>query len=311
MLLLVILALLLIALILYISRIVPVYTAFIDTHLFGVPVEQAPTTTTTTAAKATTSPVVPPVQTPAAPPAPCIAPVNCNAASKLALDHYMSFSGAPQGTAVTKAVGSSNPSTCNFAFGIPGTKTVFVELLGRKTPVQVPNPPDERRLVFARDAESFALTGVREMGGPGSGFMVENLVPGTISLGGMCAVPQGGRISEGVPVEFQTCDAYAPAQLWAFDPSTGQVQPQGDRSYCMDVVRVNKDNGAKVQIWPCNETPGQVWSYDENKGEIRSGIRPGFCLEAPGANSSKGVQLGMWDCNGVASAQRFATTIFR
>ena len=177
--------------------------------------------------------------------------------------------------------------------------------------IDVPFPPDERRFVFARDARTCKPTKVVGMGGAGSGFMVENAVAGTISLGGMCAVPQGGRTSDGVPVELQQCDAYAPAQLWAFDPTTGQIHPQGDRSYCLDVEGVSRENGAKIQLWGCNEMPGQKWSYDELKGEVRSGIRPGFCVEAPGGNSAKGTRLGMWDCNGYAGAQRFATTIFR
>jgi hypothetical protein len=73
---------------------------------------------------------------------------------------------------------------------------------------------------------------------------------------------------------------------------------------------VSRNNGAKVQLWSCNEAAGQVWSYDETKGEVRSGIRPGFCLDAPGASSSKGTQLGVWECNGVVAAQRFATALF-
>lgn len=280
-----------VALSVYVLGVVPAYNALVDRYLV-VKAPPTPPSTAPTAHPSTTTAYV-------APDTSCGAPIDCNAASHLALDYYMTSGGGQPGTTITKVAGSADPLACSYAFGKPTANGGVL------------SPADERRFVFAKDAKTCAPTRVDSMGGAGSGFLVENVVPGTLSLGGMCAMPHGGLTANGVAVEFQPCDANSPAQLWTFDPSMGQLQPQADRSYCLDVAGVSRDNGAKVQLWSCNEMPGQVWSYDESKGEVRSGVRPGFCLEAPGANSSAGARLGMWDCNGVANAQRFATTVFR
>lgn len=304
----IVLATFLVTLLLYASGWVPAFTVFVDSHLTGSSAEQKPASSADKPAAAASKQVVPTSTVYVPPDTSCNAPIDCTAASNLALDHYVASAGALPGAKVSSIASAADPLACNYKF--VGTKTVNVPSKEKPT-IQLPYGADERRFVFVRDDKTCAATKVNSMGEAGSGFMVENAIRGTLSLGGMCATPQGGKTSNGVPVELQLCDAYAPAQLWEYDSSTSQIHPQADMSYCLDVTNVSRNNGAKVQLWSCNETPGQVSSYDEVKGEVRSGIRPGFCLEAPGGKASKGMQLGMWDCNGFAPAQRFATTLFR
>jgi hypothetical protein len=191
----VVLTLVLIALSVYASGIFPAYTTFVDAHLLGVPAK----TPATAAQTQTASNVVPTSTVLPISPTSCMAAVDCKAALQLALQHYTSVTGAPQGTTICRVAGSLDPTACSFAFDVPGSKTVTLDLRGRKTNVQVPIPADERRLVFTRDSKSCAPIGVTDMGGPGSGFMVENLIPGTLSLGGMCASLETGARRPGPP----------------------------------------------------------------------------------------------------------------
>ena len=185
---------------LYALDVISAYTAFVG-RSFGLDAPPA---------------AVPPVVAPAATPAPskpasagstyvapiasCGAAIDCDAASKLALAHYSASPGAQPGAQITRVASAADHNACNYAFTIPGTmKTVHVNVLGHSADVAVPFPQEERRFVFARDPVTCAPTTVDVMGDAGSGFMVENAVAGTLSLGGMCAVPQGGKTSDGGP----------------------------------------------------------------------------------------------------------------
>merc|ERR1719326_1831304 len=54
-------------------------------------------------------------------------------------------------------------------------------------------------------------------------------------------------------------------------------------------------NGARVQIWDCNQNANQnfIWCSD---GHIVSSINRNFCLDVPGGSPWNPADLRMWDC---------------
>ncbi len=95
-------------------------------------------------------------------------------------------------------------------------------------------------------------------------------------------------------------------QHWAIDgagsPGTDKrfiVKPHG-RAKCLDVADASPADGAKVQIWDCNNTAAQVWIplYLGNGwwkfASLSSGSRS--CLDVDHAGTTPGDKLHQWTC---------------
>ncbi|XVS66434.1 ricin-type beta-trefoil lectin domain protein [Actinosynnema sp. CA-299493] len=66
---------------------------------------------------------------------------------------------------------------------------------------------------------------------------------------------------------------------------------------CLDVSGVSQTNGAKIQLWDCNNQTNQKWTLT-SAAELR--VYGGKCLDLP-TNSTAGTQAQIWDCNNGAN----------
>lgn len=72
----------------------------------------------------------------------------------------------------------------------------------------------------------------------------------------------------------------------------------GDSSQCLDADTNGRGNGAKVQVWDCNQTTQQLW-YVHSDRTVESVRNPGMCLDADSdAQGANGAKIQLWKCNG-------------
>jgi mannan endo-1,4-beta-mannosidase len=78
---------------------------------------------------------------------------------------------------------------------------------------------------------------------------------------------------------------------------TGNAYVGQQSGRCLDVTGASQTNGAKTQLWDCNNQTNQKWTLT-NTAELR--VYGGKCLDLP-SNSAAGTQAQIWDCTGAAN----------
>jgi hypothetical protein len=69
---------------------------------------------------------------------------------------------------------------------------------------------------------------------------------------------------------------------------------------CVDVDGASSTNGAKVQLWDCNNQINQAWASTASKTLTVFGTK---CLDAYNGGTTNGTAVVIWDCNGQANQQ--------
>ena len=73
----------------------------------------------------------------------------------------------------------------------------------------------------------------------------------------LCLDAAGGGTGLGTPIQIATCSANR-AQQFVLSGAGDLVNVAANR--CVDIVDVNPDNDAKLQLWDCAGTPNQKWT---------------------------------------------------
>ncbi|WP_433089996.1 RICIN domain-containing protein [Dactylosporangium sp. CA-052675] len=69
---------------------------------------------------------------------------------------------------------------------------------------------------------------------------------------------------------------------------------------CLDVDAASTANGAKVQLWDCNNQVNQGWALT-GAGQLK--VYGGKCLDAFGNGTANGTTVDIWDCDNQANQQ--------
>ncbi|WP_433060633.1 ricin-type beta-trefoil lectin domain protein [Dactylosporangium sp. CS-033363] len=118
-----------------------------------------------------------------------------------------------------------------------------------------------------------------------------------------------GIVSVAVPMQPGTNTlTFANAGAWAPDLDAvevralaGGVAVTGTQSgRCVDVDGAAATNGAKVQLWDCNNQINQAWTLTGSK-QLK--VYGGKCLDAYNNGTANGTTVDIWDCNGQANQQ--------
>ena len=83
-------------------------------------------------------------------------------------------------------------------------------------------------------------------------------------------------------------------------PSGGNAIRGAGSGRCIDIPAANPADGARLQIFDCNNSAAQQWSTNAN-GTVTA---MGKCMDAASAGTANGTAVQLFTCNGTA-AQRF------
>jgi hypothetical protein len=119
---------------------------------------------------------------------------------------------------------------------------------------------------------------------------------------GKCLDVQGGKETDGTPVQIYTCSDSS-AQRWQLQGSGDAYSLLNVKSQkCLDVQSSNPANGTKIQIWSCNGSKAQQWEFDVRAvGELRN-VATDKCLDLN--KFDNGHDSWLWTCNGT-NPQKF------
>jgi len=110
---------------------------------------------------------------------------------------------------------------------------------------------------------------------------------------GLCVSVQGGRLTNGTPVNLERCNDSSSSQNWIWDQQTHLIQSAAGNK-CL-YPRGNARNGARMVVWDCNPSFSYAeWSY-YNDQTLRPDFSTRKCLDVLNSN---GRTLQMWQCNG-------------
>jgi streptogrisin C len=78
---------------------------------------------------------------------------------------------------------------------------------------------------------------------------------GTLRAGGLCVTSEWASNESGSPVHLESCDS-RPQQQWALK-GENIVNPAAGK--CLEIVDVNRNDRARLQLWSCNGQTHQKW----------------------------------------------------
>jgi len=119
-----------------------------------------------------------------------------------------------------------------------------------------------------------------------------------------------GSVSVVVPLNPGTSNALTFANAGAWAPDLDAIEVRGlagglgivgaQSGRCVDVDGAGSTNGAKVQLWDCNNQGNQAWASTSGKALTVYGTK---CLDAYNGGTTNGTAVVIWDCNGQANQQ--------
>ena len=113
--------------------------------------------------------------------------------------------------------------------------------------------------------------------------------------GGKC-VDVGGddTAGNGGAVQLWDCIAAAADQKWTWNGTSLRTLGR-----CLDVTDGSVADGAKLQLYDCNNSGAQQWQQQAN-GSLRNPAS-GRCVDSPGGSTANGARLQIYECNGSAA----------
>ncbi|MFE0099839.1 RICIN domain-containing protein [Streptomyces sp. NPDC059009] len=76
------------------------------------------------------------------------------------------------------------------------------------------------------------------------------------------------------------------------------IEVHAAQGRCLDVQSAGKNDGAPVQIWPCNGSPAQKWRvYGDDRGLHLQNTNSQKCLDVENNNPANGTRIQIWACN--------------
>ena len=116
-------------------------------------------------------------------------------------------------------------------------------------------------------------------------------------LNGLCL----DGYKRGRDIKAARCRTPFKAQRWSINTETGQIK-HARRDLCLAVSNSNRENGARVVLWPCNNGTNQRWEINSD-GHILSALN-GKCVDISKHNATaKLANIHMWDCHGQVNQQ--------
>ncbi len=113
---------------------------------------------------------------------------------------------------------------------------------------------------------------------------------------GMCLDAQGGKKTNGTPVQIYTCNDSA-AQRWQIiGYHDGYALWNVNSMKCLDVSGSKDANGTKIQLWTCNGSKAQQWNFDVRATGALRNAATDKCLDLH--TFDKGRDSWLWTCNG-------------
>jgi hypothetical protein len=103
----------------------------------------------------------------------------------------------------------------------------------------------------------------------------------------------------GKDVKVSKCRTAFSAQRWSFNPDTGQIMPT-NKKLCVVVSNSKRADGARVVLWPCNNSVNQRWKLDSIAGAdgILKSKFNGKCIDVSKVNHVKRLaNIHMWQCH--------------
>jgi hypothetical protein len=83
-------------------------------------------------------------------------------------------------------------------------------------------------------------------------------------------------------------------------PATGAVSVISSlNNECIDVPSSNFVDGARLQMWTCNNTNAQKWTF--TGGTLKS--QNNKCMDISGGSTANGAAVQLWTCNGTGAQQ--------
>ncbi|MFE9360577.1 ricin-type beta-trefoil lectin domain protein [Streptomyces olivaceoviridis] len=79
---------------------------------------------------------------------------------------------------------------------------------------------------------------------------------GTLRAGGLCITSESTSNANGSPVHLERCDN-RPQQQWVLGKGENIVNPASTK--CLEIVDVNRNDRARLQLWSCNGQTHQNW----------------------------------------------------
>jgi len=111
---------------------------------------------------------------------------------------------------------------------------------------------------------------------------------------GLCVGDKKKMYDKGNPLTLTECTEDQVQTLPGFFP--GFSLHKSMTSMCIDIPSQDIKNGAKMQIWDCNDSPAQKWYYWKTDGSIRPTKNLDYCLDS-GSKQQEGDPLLLWKCN--------------
>ncbi|ACU75716.1 glycoside hydrolase family 3 domain protein [Catenulispora acidiphila DSM 44928] len=182
---------------------------------------------------------------------------------------------------------------------LSGTLNVTSAQLGQ--PVTVTNPGPQATIAGA--TVSVPVTAKDSTGGQTPAFSATGLPAGlSISASGtITGTPtSAGTTTVDVTAKDGNGATATTSFVWTVSPSTAGVPTVpyvGQGGKCLDLAADDNTNGAKVEIYTCNNTSGQSWSHLAD-GTLRSA---GKCMDVKGAGTANGTLVQIYDCNGTGA----------
>ena len=122
------------------------------------------------------------------------------------------------------------------------------------------------------------------------------------TFGGKCLDAKDMQSSNGTPLQQWQCYDGSTAQMWRILPDNGtyKIVLNSAQWMSIDVKDINRNNGAKLQLWAFGGGANQRWRVQENAdGTVNFiSVDTGKCLDVPEGRTDNGLLPHMWDCNG-------------
>ncbi|MEU6314273.1 RICIN domain-containing protein [Streptomyces sp. NPDC047014] len=180
--------------------------------------------------------------------------------------------------------------------------TAAVVLAGTATAVQADGSDDTRKSAEAAQEAARAVVAARQE------IMSRSAMPQTAiqliaSHSGKCLDVEGGKATDGVPVQQSACTT-TNAQKWtAVATARGTFELRSAVSgKCLEVENTGTKSGAVIQQWACVGKEHQRWQLMlvdpvRKLYELQPAHVDGMCLDVTGGKKDNGVNTQLFTCN--------------
>lgn len=173
-----------------------------------------------------------------------------------------------------------------------------ISAMGFDKPLQIIYRANDRYLSRAAryyDAYNAILHACNDLYGNETGVCVnvKHALMATKMNGPIC------QLSLDAQAQYPFLYSYTGPGAWIYGltvPAT--LRPHDYAGYCLNLHGNIGSDGAKVNLWTCNQHNSQLWQYHADDGTVRPKDHPNFCLNLHGNVGADNAIVNLWTCTG-------------